>query len=328
MRPFLLIVALLTVVCGCTSQTPGPPATTAAVSRLAAIPAGAGKVAPHEDAWPPVVAPGWSKPVPLGAPVNTAGAEDSPFVTPDGEALYFFFTPDLNVPAEEQLLDRVTGIWLARPAGEGWGEPEHLLLASLDELHLDGCPTVVGTWMVFCSARASNSREVDLYTATLRDGTWTDVQNWGEPFSTGYDVGEMHITADGSALYYSSARPGGLGWLDLWVSFRTGDGWGEPVNLGPRANTAADENRPFANGEELWFDAQSRQGLPGPAIFRASRHPDGSWSEPEEVVSSFAGEPSLTGDGRVLYFVHHYPSADMGRMIEADLYVTERLETE
>ena len=48
----------------------------------------------------------------MEGPVNTAGAEDSPFVTPDGQTLYFFFTPDVRVPAEQQLLDGVTGIWV------------------------------------------------------------------------------------------------------------------------------------------------------------------------------------------------------------------------
>jgi hypothetical protein len=32
--------------------------------------------------------------------VNTAGGEDSPFVTPDGNTLYYVFTPDVNIPAE------------------------------------------------------------------------------------------------------------------------------------------------------------------------------------------------------------------------------------
>jgi len=56
------------------------------------------------------------------------------------------------------------------------------------------------------------------------------------------------------------------------------------------------------------------------------RQPDGPWSEPEEIISSFAAEPTLTGDGRTLYFVHHFFTADMREMIEADIYVTRRLE--
>lgn len=54
--------------------------------------------------------------------------------------------------------------------------------------------------------------------------------------------------------------------------------------------------------------------------------PDGTWGEPEEVVSTFAAEPTLTADGRTLYFVHHYFTADLSRMLEADIYVTRRME--
>jgi Tol biopolymer transport system component len=107
-----------------------------------------------------------------------------------------------------------------------------------------------------------------------------------------------------------------------------GDEWGEPVNLGPPVNTAGNEDRPFvsANGQELWFDGSSRQGYPGPAVFRSLRQSDGSWGQAEEIVSQFAAEPTLSPDGHTLYFVHHYFDADLGQMIEADIYVTRRTE--
>jgi len=92
----LMVLMLAVTACGGT-RTPMPtPAT-----RSAAIPSDAVKVTPADDPWPPVAAPGWSQPMPLGPPVNTAGGEDSPFVTPDGQTLYFFFTPDVQVPAQE-----------------------------------------------------------------------------------------------------------------------------------------------------------------------------------------------------------------------------------
>jgi hypothetical protein len=282
---------------------------------------------PADDAWPPIVTAGWTQPVPLEHPINTAGAEDSPFVTPDGQTLYFFFTPDVRVPPEQQLLDGVTGIWVAQRAGNTWSEPERVPLANPGELHLDGCVFVQGDLMVFCSARVDNTREVDLYTASLQGGTWTNWQNWGEPFNTTYDVGEMHITADGRLLYFASQRPGGFGGYDLWVSEKTDDQWGKPTNLGPQINTAGDENRPFVttDGQELWFDSSSQQGQPGPATFRSASQPDGTWGEPEEIISSFAGEPTLTGDGKTLYFVHHYFSANLSHMLEADIYVSTRI---
>lgn len=316
----LVVAALAILAC---SATPPP-----TVSRLDAIPADAVKGHPNNDPWPPVVAAGWNQPLPLSAVINTAGAEDSPFVTPDGQALYFFFTPDLRVPPEKQLLDGVSGIWLTRRAGDGWTEPERVPLAGSADVHLDGCPFVLDDQMVFCSARPGNRREVDLYTATWQDGAWAEPQNWSDPINGAYDVGEMHITADGGSLYFASPRPGGFGGQDLWVSHKVDGRWGEPVNLGPAINTPGDENRPFVSlgGGELWFDAASHHGRAGPAIFRAIRQADGSWGEPEEIVSSFAGEPVLTADGRSLYFVHHYASADLAHIVEADIYVSTRLD--
>jgi hypothetical protein len=337
MRRTLLPLAMLALAALACSNPPSPPPTMISTlypttvpqpttpSRDSTLPAVV-KMMPEDDAWPPVIASGWSHPVPLGRPINTAGGEDSPFVTPDGETLYFFFTPDVRIPANEQLFDGVTGIWVAHREGERWTEPERVHLAGAGDVHLDGCPFVQGDWMVFCSARKGNVREIDLHTAELRDGTWTNWQLWGEPFIT-YDVGEMHISADGRFLIFGSLRPGGYGGSDLWVSEKIEGEWGEPVNLGPQTNTDGDENRPFItdDGQELWFDSNSAQGLPGPAVYRSTRQPDGSWGPREEVVSSFAGEPNLTGDGRTLYFVHHYYSADLSQMLEADIYVSSRI---
>jgi hypothetical protein len=108
------------------------------------------------------------------------------------------------------------------------------------------------------------SPRIDLYTAALGDGDWTDWQNRGEPFNVAYQVGEMHITADGRSLYLGSDRPGGYGGVDLWVSEKIGDTRNEPVNLGTQINADGNENRPFitADGQAVWLDNTSRQGYP------------------------------------------------------------------
>jgi hypothetical protein len=50
-----------------------------------------------------------------------------------------------------------------------------------------------------------------------------------------------------------------------------------------------------------------------------------SWCE---MRNSSAGEPTLAGDGNTLYFVHHYFSADLRQIIEADIYVSTRPQTD
>jgi hypothetical protein len=257
--------------------------------------------------------------------VNTPGGEDSPFLTGDGK-LYFFFTPDVNVPASNQVQDGVTGIWVASQSGDTWINPQRVMLIEPGEPHLDGCPFVMDDWMAFCSVRSGNLREIDIYTAERADGEWINVHNWGEPLNQAYRVGELHIAKDGH-LYYGSDRAGGLGGIDLWVSRWDGTAWEPPVNLGPPVNTPDSENRPFitSDGKELWFDAPGRNGYPGPAVFRSLRQEDGSWGQPQEIISSFAGEPTLSEDGVTLLFIHHFFNQDMSQMIESDIYISYRL---
>ena len=313
---------LLAAILACGQSTPTP----AAVERGSKIPTGALKQSPADDKWPPIASAGWSQPKPLPGPVNTPGGEDSPFITQDDQSLYFFFTPDVNIPAEKQLLDGVTGIWMAHREEGTWSDPERVRLSTPGKLALDGCEFVSGDRMYFCSAREGYNG-IQWFSAEKKDGVW---QNWryagDELKQSQYEVGELHITADGQELYFHSSRPGGYGSLDIWVSQRTTTGWGEPVNPGPQINSPADEGWPFVSidGHELWFSAPSQIGKPGPAIYLSTRQADGRWGEAIEILSSFAGEPTLSANGKSLYFVHHFFSADLKQMLEADIYYTTR----
>jgi Tol biopolymer transport system component len=150
------------------------------------------------------------------------------------------------------------------------------------------------------------------------NGKWADWQYAGDLLNEDYEVGEMHITADGQHLYFHSARAGGLGGLDIWRCDLVDGEWQLPVNV-EEVNTDGNEGWPFISqdGNELWF-TRTYMGTPG--IFR-SLWIDGSWSEPELIVSTFAGEPTLDQEGN-LYFVHHF--FENGTMIEADIYVAYR----
>ncbi len=67
-------------------------------------------------------------PVPLPYPVNTAGAEDSAFIMPDGETLYVWFTPNVANPPEIQLTDGLTGIYVHHKKNDQWGPAERVIL--------------------------------------------------------------------------------------------------------------------------------------------------------------------------------------------------------
>jgi len=271
---------------------------------------------PATDAIPPVLhSDRYYPPVPLGPAINTAGAEDSPFITGDGNELYFFFTPDANIPPEKQLLDGVTGVYVSRKAQDQWGPAERVVLQDEGELSMDGAVFVRGDEMWFASARQGNYRGVDAWIAERINGNWTNWRNAGEKLNVEYEIGEFHISPDGNELYFHSGGAGGKGGYDIWVSRKLNGEWQMPENV-EAVNTTETEGWPFitADGRELWF-LRTYYGTPG--IF-VSRKAGGQWGQPELVISQFAGEPSLDAGGNI-YFVHHFVRD--GKIIEADIYV-------
>ncbi len=292
-----------------------PPATpTIMPSRYSRIREDAEKMGPATDRLPPLLhSPDWEAPIPMPGPINTAGGEDSPFITPDGKDFYFFFTPDVSIPPEKQVLDGVTGIYQSQWVNDSWTNPERVILN--DDLALDGCPFVLGNQLWFCTARVGYTG-LHWFKAYYENGGWGAWEL--EDFIPLYDVGELHITADGKELYYHSSQGGGLGANDIWVSRKENGSWGEPQNL-TRVNSQEDDSRPFVSedGQQLWF-TRTYQG--SPAVF-VSYKENGHWQEPILIVSQFAAEPTLDNAGN-LYFIHHFIWD--GVMLDADIYLAKK----
>jgi len=317
LQPRLIIFSIVIIlVAGCQPSPPVVPS----IPITDAVPSDAVKFTPEMDSAPPILhSDEWQQPVPLPGAPTTAGLEDSPFITPDGSTLYYFFTPDADVPAERQIVDGATGIYVSRMANGQWGTPERLLLQDADKFAMDGCIFVQGNVIWFCSIREGNAREIDIWTATFQDGAWRNWQNVGEPINVEYLVGELHITNDGQQMYYHSHRPGGLGGMDIWMINFVNGVWEPPENV-EAVNSSGDEGWPYISPDkqELWF---TRTYLGSPGIFRSTWSGD-EWGTPELIVSQFAGEPSLDAHGN-LYFTHHFVKD--GKIQEADIYVAYKI---
>ena len=237
---------------------------------------------------------------------------------PDGNTLYVFFTPNVSIPAEKQLLDGVTGIYASHKQNGTWNKAERIILQDPGKLALDGAEFVQDDTMWFASAREDYTG-VNLFTAEFKNGKWTNWQYGGDKLDKDYQVGEMHITADGNELYFHSAKAGGKGQYDVWVTRKVNGEWQQPENV-EAVNTPENEGWPFItqNGDELWF---TRTYMGSPAIYRSIKV-SGNWSAPELILSQFAGEPTLDNNGNI-YFAHHFYS-NQTKMIEADIYVAYR----
>jgi hypothetical protein len=283
------------------------------VDRHAAIPSDVTKVTPDQDQSPPILhSSDFQEPVPVPV-ISTAGAEDAPFIPADRDELYFYFAADVRESPTIQIRDPVNGIWVSKREGGVWQEPTLVWLQRVGDLALNGCPFVGGDEMFFCTARGGYSG-LSWFRATYAEGEW---RSWAlYLFDPAMEVGELHMHGD--ELYYDSERAGGLGGTDIWMATRDGGEWANPVNV-TAVNSTDFDSRPYVtpDGNELWL---TRWYEGSPAIFR-SKKIDGAWQAPELILSRFAGEPTLDGEGN-LYFVHHF--FQDGVMLEADIYVAHR----
>lgn len=120
---------------------------------------------------------------------------------------------------------------------------------------------------------------MELSLATASIGT---NREWGEekPFDyngSSFSNGWPFISPDGNALYFASNRPDGFGGFDLYVSYRMGNTWSAPENLGPTVNSPGDEISPFFDGTHLYFSSNWHPGMGGYDIFRAEEA-NGRWA--------------------------------------------------
>lgn len=99
-----------------------------------------------------------------------------------------------------------------------------------------------------------------------------------------YSTGHPTLSYDEQALYFVSDMPGGYGGTDIYVSYKSGDSWGEPENLGPEINTEGNEMFPFMSKDGvLYFASNALPGLGGLDIFASKLLSDGTWSAPENL---------------------------------------------
>ncbi len=285
---------------------------------------------------PETVAAEWGAPIRLGSPINTPCPEDAVEISRDGRFLYFYFTKDVfaDLPPSEQF-SPLNATYRAERTGEPWDFSEATLfdLGQGTDQSLDGELSFApdGRLVYFHSLRTTNlgyqqdppvDDILDVYEADIVDGSPGPGRNLGAPVNSIYPDGEHAIHPDGTTLYFSSTRPGGLGGSDIWMSSRQGAAWVEPANLGSPVNSAANDLQPAftSDGGTVYF-ASDRDPLIGGAIYRSTRAGD-AWSEPELVMKGIVGEPSITADGMYLYFVHVL--TDTSGVFDADVWYCER----
>ena len=197
---------------------------------------------------------------PRVAPFSGRYRDIDPALSPDGRYLVFASNRPLQAGGA-RLAD--FDLWRVDrlPAG-GWSAPRHLG----DAINGAGSETnssiaADGT-LYFAVSGAQGQRDLMRARAT-RDG-YAAPEPLPAPINSDADESNHWIAPDQSYLLFLSNRPGGIGENDLYISFRDGDGWHAPRNLGAPVNRpgASGVFTPFvsADGRTLYF-AERRSAL-------------------------------------------------------------------
>lgn len=274
----------------------------------------------------------WSEPINLGAVVNSKFNDQHPAISKDGLSLYFSSDRPGGTGGQD--------IWVSqRPApDEPWRAPQNLG-ANINSAANDLAPNLTpdGQFLYFHSERPTGCGPAgtdDLYVSrrdTHDDFAWRPATNLGctinSPFADAGPTFFHDHKRDTTVLYFTSARPGGQGGFDIYVSTPVDEGaWGPGVLVPELSSQFRDtrtsigrdglemllsSDRPGSGSEDIWVSTRTNTERP--------------WSQPMNlgaVVNSpfFDGAPALSWDGTTLYFFSDRPGGFGNR----DLYVTTR----
>ncbi len=158
------------------------------------------------------------------------------------------------------------------------------------------------------------------------DGSWSVPESISDKINSKYNEGTCTISANGRTIIFTSCSGRrSMGSCDLYVSYKFGDEWTEPENLGPAINSRDWESQPSlsADGNTLYFVSDRRGGF-GKRDIWMSTWQDSLWSKarnlgakintPEEEVSPF-----IHVNGQTLF----YSSKGFDGMGGYDIYYSE-----
>ena len=197
---------------------------------------------------------------PRVAPFSGRYRDIDPALSPDGRYLVFASNRPLQAGGA-----RIADFDLWRvdrlPAG-GWSAPRHLG----DAINGAGSETnssIAADGTLYFAVSGAQGRRDLMRARATRDG-YAAPEPLPAPINSDADESNHWIAPDQSYLLFLSNRPGGIGESDLYISFRDGDGWHAPRNLGAPVNRAGASGvfTPFvdAKGRHLYF-AERRSAL-------------------------------------------------------------------
>lgn len=261
----------------------------------------------------------------LGDTVNFLQAQFFPVLTADNETLIFTgLTPE-----------RDENMYITHRTKNGWGVPEELS-KNINSPNNEGTCTISadGRTLVFTACnRPDTYGGCDLFFTKKEGKDWLAPQNMGDVVNSNHWESQPSLSADGSVLYFTSDRPGGLGKSDIWQSTLDSTGkWQLPRNLGSAINTPDEENAPFihANGHTLFYASNGMPGMGGFDLF-ISQRTDTLWNTPVNLgypINTVADQVGMyiSSNGKTAYYTDDRPATKGRRAMLYEFDIPDTLQ--
>ncbi len=192
----------------------------------------------------------WSRPEVAYFSGIPSYSDDCPFIASDGKRM--FFVSKRPLPGSG-IIKEDTDLWILTKNQNGWGRPEQLGPIVNSEAE-DDYPSVSKRGNVYFTSNRDGN--FDIFVSKDSDSGFSQPIRLPSPVNSEHYEGHPFIAADESYLIFSSDRPGQLGDVDLYISFKKKDqGWTEPVNMGEPINSPSHEVAPYVSpdGQFLFF---------------------------------------------------------------------------
>ena len=244
-----------------------------------------------------ILASGWSDPIKLA--VNSNLWEDGAFISGDGNTIYFaVYQGDLiNDVLKGDLKPNIEVYFSQKPF------TNKQLYSISEPIYSEGGVMISGNDVYYMSNKDTSDGKYD-----------TDIYKNGikMPFSTSEDEDDPHYCALKDELYFWKGDG------DIYVYKNNA-----VVRLSSPINSEKQDIQPFLTPDcNTMYFSSDREGTL--AIYRAERIGDNEWSSPIKLISSQygVGEPTLTDDGRKIFFV---VLSKTNERYDSDIYYIEKL---
>ena len=168
-------------------------------------------------------------------------------------------------------------------------------------------------------------KNMQIWVSEMENGVWLpahEIEGLSGVVNKNSFEPSISLSVDENEIYIACEQPGGYGGLDLYKSVKVKGVWSPAINLGPRINTADDEDSPYidTDGKRLYFSSKGHSSMGGYDIFR-SEFDGKEWSVPSNM-----GLP-VNSSGDDIFFIMplrynrgYYSSNKLGGRGKMDLY--------